>query len=343
YQYKIRVRAGEYHFPVLDAENNFFGGPTITLLNPPTSYPLDLPGFGVRTGFYDDRVYRTIGGAIVHTGATQTDIDNNAPLCGVNPPTISFSNQITGFDTATNQRAFGTNDGSGNTNNACTGSFGDIKGLDQWTYFPSVSAEGDLNILTFAPNIVLVKRITAINNNNFTDVIDGRSDVAPTAPNYVDPSKAADDNDPKWPNGYLQGRINAGVVRSGDQIEYTIYFLSNGAVNANNLKLCDLVPDNTTFLETAFNGLTPNDGVSGADQGITLAIGSSTPTVYFSNLQDSDRGTYYSPNDPNTPNFCPSSNTNGAVVIQLNSVPFATGSGTPTNSYGFIRFKATVR
>ncbi|TAF07960.1 MAG: DUF11 domain-containing protein [Nostocales cyanobacterium] len=348
YEYNIRVRAGEYHFPVLDGENNASGGPTVTLLNPPVGYPGDLPGFGVTTGFYDDRVYKTKGGVIVYIGATQTDIDNNSPLCGTNPPTIPFSNQITGFDTTTNQRAFGANDGSGNTNIVCTGSFGDTKGLDQWTFFPSVAATGNLNILTFSPKLVLVKRITAINNVPINTVVDGRSDVPNTASNYVAAPNDVDDNDPKWPAGYLKGQINAGVVKPGDEIEYTIYFLSNGAVNAQNVKLCDLVPENTTFLPTAFNTLTPNDGVNGADQGIALAVANTAPTVYFSNLPDSDRGSFYLAGDATTPTYCPSSNTNGAVVIQVNNaglpfLPYATGSGTPANSYGFIRFKARVK
>ena len=33
---------------------------------------------------------------------------------------------------------------------------------------------------------------------------------------------------------------------------------------------------------------------------------------------------------------------NGAVVVNMGSIPNATGSGTPANSYGFIRFKAKI-
>ncbi|WP_224087326.1 hypothetical protein [Nostoc sp. MS1] len=349
YQFRIRARAGEYHFPVLDAENNFSGGPTITLLNPPSGYPTDLPGFGVRTGFYDDRVYKTKGGTIVNTGATQADIDNNAPLCGINPPTITFSNQITGFDTSSSDRKFGQSGNAGNANTVCTGSFGDTKGLDQWTFFPSSAINNILNILSI-PRLLLVKRITRINTQDLTSIVDGVSNVPPTASNYVAAPRDGDDNDTKWPSNYLRGSINAGNVKPGDDIEYTIYFLSNGDGNASKVQFCDLVPSNVTFIATAFNGLTPNDGgTSGADQGIAMAVGSTTPTVYFSNVADSDRATFYPANDPATPSFCFGSNTNGAIVVNITrdtvlpSLPPATGSGTPANSYGFVRFRGKVK
>ncbi|WP_242040448.1 DUF11 domain-containing protein [Anabaena subtropica] len=610
YQFNIRINAGEYHFPVLDAENNVSGGPTVTLLNPPASYPADLPGFGPTTGFYDDRVYKTNNGTIVHTGATQADIDSDKPLCGVNPPSITFSNQITGFDTRTNQRAYGQSGSNniGNTNVVCTGAFGDTKGLDQWTFFPSNAANNFLNIvspdLTISkthtptdfvkgstgtyvinvpnsggdvtngsqvtvtdtlptgiiptavvgegwictisgqtvscsrsdvlavgssypninidvlidasitatsvtntatvsgggdgdntnntsppdianiitppdlsitkthtgnfnqgdtgqiytlivsnasdatatdgstvtvtdnvpngltptaasgvgwncsvseqtvtcsrsdvlnpgasypaitltvdvannapstlintanvtgggditpgnntdddqtniignnntPNLLLVKRITRINRQDLTDIVDGMSNVATTATNYVVAPRDTDDNDAKWPVGYLRGLINAGTVKPGDELEYTIYFLSNGQSNATKVQFCDLVPNNVVFITTAFNGLSPNDGgLAGADQGIAMALGSTSPTVYFSNVADSDRATFYPANDPHTPSICTNINNNGAVVVEITrnpalpALPFATGSGTPSASYGFVRFRGQVK
>ncbi|OCQ96388.1 hypothetical protein BCD64_03350 [Nostoc sp. MBR 210] len=182
-----------------------------------------------------------------------------------------------------------------------------------------------------SPKIVLVKRITRINNNDLNDSVDG---------------VGTDDNDSKWPSGYLRGKISATDVKPGDEVEYTIYFLSNGSSSATNVKFCDLVPGNTTFITTAFNGQTPNDGVSGGNQGIAMAVGSTTPTVYLSNAADSDRGVFYAANDSSTPTSC-GSNTNGAVVVNvtnssLTSLPAATGQGTPTNSYGFIRFRVKI-
>ncbi len=112
------------------------------------------------------------------------------------------------------------------------------------------------------------------------------------------------------------------------------------------------MPGNSTFLPTAFNTQKPNDGgLPSADQGIALAIGSTTPTVYLSNVADGDCGVFYSPNDPATPSYCTNStnasNTNGAVEVTITnttlpSLPAATAPGT-TNSYGFIRFRAKVK
>ncbi|QXE21456.1 hypothetical protein B6N60_00130 [Richelia sinica FACHB-800] len=551
YKFVVRTQAGEYHFPLLDAENNFSGGPTIEMLN--ATNPL-----GNRTAFYDDRGYKTIGGTTIGT--------IGSVLCGINPPNPAFSDPLNGFDSSLNNRKFGQSGDNGNANTSCNGSFGDVKGLDIWTYYTPVLAPTDFNIVdavsanagkviinevlykevvgspaasnpefielynassvavnltgfilsdghltasdndgangftyTFPngttlqpgkyaviwlgnntpnnqatnaafqdwlgnnpklnntgddiwlydnqnkvidyiaygtggeinqtpasvlnlwndvnqsnlanasvnqsisltpngqdsnssscwepttstvpltncsndlqtrdtdtvtgritsvgennngsnpPNLVLVKRITRINNSDITQIVDGRSDVPTTDNNYVIPARADEDNDPKWPANYLRGLINAGTVKPGDILEYTIYFLSNGLGNATKVKFCDLVPNNVTFLPTAFNGLTPKDGgLPTAEQGIALAIGSITPSFYLTNAADNDRGRLYIPNDPATPALC-GSNTNGAVVVDITrdpdtpSLPAATGSGTPSSSYGFIRFRGTVK
>ncbi|MTJ09226.1 MULTISPECIES: isopeptide-forming domain-containing fimbrial protein [unclassified Anabaena] len=217
---------------------------------------------------------------------------------------------------------------------------------------PASTADDDLTLFTVStvslpPKLVLVKRITRINNQVLTDLIDGSS-ADPNATNYVPAPNDADDDDSKWPNSYLQGLINAGSVQPGDELEYTIYFLSNGLAAAKNVKFCDLVPNNVTFIPNAFNGLTPNDGASSTIQGIALAVGSSTPTAYLSNAIDTDRGSFYPANDATTPTSC-GSNTNGAVVVDITNsttllnLPPATGSGTPVNSYGFVRFRGQVK
>ena len=53
--YAVRgsLHAGEYHFPLIDAENSTLGGPTVTLLNPPGGVcPL---GSSCTTAFFDGR------------------------------------------------------------------------------------------------------------------------------------------------------------------------------------------------------------------------------------------------------------------------------------------------
>ncbi|MEH2146379.1 GEVED domain-containing protein [Nostoc sp.] len=204
--------------------------------------------------------------------------------------------------------------------------------------------------LTGQPKLILVKRITRINSQDLTNIVDGRSDVSTNAANYVaSPRDTDDDSSNAWPNGYLRGMINAGTVKPGDELEYTIYFLSNGQGDVTSVQICDLVPTNTTFLPTAFNGMTPNDGgLPGADQGIALGLGSSTPTAYLTNAQDGDRGHFYTANESGIPSSC-GSNINGAVVVNitrspdLSNLPPANGSGTPANSYGFVRFRAKVK
>ncbi|QLE48234.1 hypothetical protein FD724_08915 [Nostoc sp. C057] len=191
------------------------------------------------------------------------------------------------------------------------------------------------------PQLILVKRITRINSQNLTSIVDGRSDVSPNAANYVaSPRDTDDDSSNTWPTNYLRGLINAGIVKPGDELEYTIYLLSNGLGNATSVQICDLVPVNTTFIPTAFNGLTPNDGgLPGADQGIALALGSSTPTVYLTNALDGDRGRFYAANET-VPSYC-GTNINGAVVVNITRSPDL--PNLVKDFYGFVRFRAKVK
>ncbi|MBE9008635.1 DUF11 domain-containing protein [Pseudanabaenaceae cyanobacterium LEGE 13415] len=325
YPSRIKVHAGEYHFPMLDAENNAFGGPTIELLN--AVNPL-----GNFQAFYDDRGYRTLSGAIVGTPGQILCSGMGAT------PSPTHSNPITGFDTRTNDRAYGVNRDAGTGAGKCAGSFGDTKGLDIWTYFPSNIESTPVNIINNPPaNLRLVKRITALNNTTFTDVID-------------DPADPSDDGSRNWTANYLTGRTGRGItaadsvpVKPGDILEYTIYFLSDGGAAAQNVTLCDLIPSNTTFVPNTFNSNTPKDsGASTGDFGLRLTIDNST--VYLSNADDApDRGRYYAPGTsaPCGNNGTPVIAPNGAVTVRLNTVPNATTRGTP-NSFGFIRFRARV-
>jgi uncharacterized repeat protein (TIGR01451 family) len=151
YAAHVALHGGEYHFPMIDDESNTRGGPTLTLLNPPSGCPA-LTG-GCHTAFYDDRVYMTLNGTIVQTGGTV----GNA-LCGVSPPATTFADPIVGFDSTTTQRAFGIT--GGNTNAPCTGAFGDAKGLDIWTYNQSSTVVAPLNIVATAADIRVTKSVS---------------------------------------------------------------------------------------------------------------------------------------------------------------------------------------
>ena len=141
YPYQVSIHSGEYHLPFVDVENNIQGGPSITLLNPPNGICPPLNG-GCSAAFYDDRGYTTTTGQTVGTPGSV--------LCGLNPPAVPFSDPVLGFDTTSNQRAFGTPTG-GNTNVPCTGNFGDTKGLDLWTYYATAPVGGVLSVIDAPP------------------------------------------------------------------------------------------------------------------------------------------------------------------------------------------------
>ena len=194
-------------------------------------------------------------------------------------------------------------------------------------------------------SLILVKRITNIfpnpNNVSFNTVID-------------DGIANNDDNNPKWNNNYLLGQIKVTGVKPGDEVEYTIYFLSNGDRQVKNVKLCDVIPNNMTLVE---NNFATNFGMALAFNGTGLP---NTTNKNLSNAIGDDEGDFYPPGtnpsvvnlckktDPNNPNSLisvdSSNNLSGAVLIQLNTaMPPAIAPGTPPNSYGFVRFRAKVK
>jgi uncharacterized repeat protein (TIGR01451 family) len=504
YPVKLTVQGGEYHFPLLDAENNFSGGPTFTLLN--TSLA------GKTTAYYDDRGYKTIGGTTVGT--------IGSALCGINPPTIAFSDPIIGFDTTTNNRAYGQSGNAGNANTACNGSFGDTKGLDLWTYSPSSSASTTVNIVTSTMLGVAKAAGTVVNHNNGTYTVPytvtlqnygaealkniqitddllttfaplGATSISTSAPvvvitntgtgasptsltssgtgftgkggstngggannlltggatsilatgaiatvtfnvtfqpgtniattfnntviasgnsilsgqsvtdnsaNGIDPDNTPgggvanndnnptnntsptpitltglnipnlrlvkrvsainvkqtdetfvrtaitsfndllvgagvnDDNAPGWPITppiYLQGAFDQAQVpvaiqpRPGDQVEYTIYFLSDGPANAQNVTLCDFVPNNSSYVANS----------------LQLQIGTA-PITAVADTVGASGGAYAVAPFPSACNG--TDNGNGAVLVNIGTVANSTGAGVPATSYGYIRFLATV-
>jgi uncharacterized repeat protein (TIGR01451 family) len=187
------------------------------------------------------------------------------------------------------------------------------------------------------PKLLLVKRITAING----------ADIG----GFVDDSGTTDDNDSNWPDPnttYLRGAINGGAVKPGDRLEYTIYFLSAGNTPITNITLCDLIPPNTTFVTGAYGS---NSDIAFANSNVALPT---TPS-YLTGLFDIDRANFY-PANTLPPTTCKNTsggslsstdNTDGIVVVNVvtspSTLPFATGIGTPPDSYGFVRFQVKVK
>ena len=201
------------------------------------------------------------------------------------------------------------------------------------------------NLTTSDPDLLLVKRITAISPNRSFN-------------SFVNDSRE-EDNNPLWlgsqpgaggnANTYTVGEIDGGQVVPGDEVEYSIYFLSSGNDTAKNVLVCDLVPENMEFVPNGFENEPPaTNGSTGAARGLLWEYDGTVESL--TNGTDGDAGYYFPPGidpasvfsnikcgSPNKPN------NNGAVVIDLGDIPEATAPGTPINSYGFIRFRAKVK
>ncbi len=217
------------------------------------------------------------------------------------------------------------------------------------------------------PNLLLVKRITKI--NNATTTINGDNlaiynpvSAYPYDDNLIEPALAPNlpafptaDTD-KWPgtvddtsSTFLIGGNDGGETSPDDEVEYTIYFLSAGSQDATNVQLCDRIPDNQVFVPDAYNAAhnsaTGNTGgFSGSNRGITIEYNGQT--LALTNDADGDIGQFYPPNStlPAACNFTAGqTQDNGAVVVNLGNLPRATAPGTPGDSYGLIRFRANVK
>ena len=132
FNFRIVGRNGEIHFPIIDAEGNATGGPTVTKLNGVA---------GDHTVYYDDRGYVTRNNVTVGT--------LNGLLCPANPPVPPTPDHtLLGQDSSAKTFAGGQcnggvgtcyyrywpGNGNANTDCAAAAGFGDAKGLDLWTY-----------------------------------------------------------------------------------------------------------------------------------------------------------------------------------------------------------------
>lgn len=196
---------------------------------------------------------------------------------------------------------------------------------------------------TTASNVLLVKRITKINGLSSNDGKDLGVFVDDTTSARKD-----DDNNPKWPNrtNYLIGAIDAGKVKPGDLVEYTIYFLNSGGRYAKSIRICDRIAPNQTFQLNTY----------GTGKGMRLVMGSNTPTnldlTNIDNATTVDRGQFVSTTNALI-SLCnlKSVNDNGTAVLDvtgssgsptLTIMPNATTTSAPDNSYGLWRFVTQI-
>ncbi len=197
-----------------------------------------------------------------------------------------------------------------------------------------------VNALTKA-NVLLVKRITAIRNDRVKNPNDNT--VLNT---FVDNTTSVNDNNLYWPSNYLIGSIDAGKVKSGDSIEYTVYFLNAGLVDAQSLRVCDLITTYQSFQTGAYGGV-------GKD--LQVQIGTDTILDLTAVNDTVDRAQLYPPGATISGCNLQAANTNNSVVAvdvtgvantgipALTAIPGSTAAGTPNNSYGLVRFKTIVQ
>ncbi|MEL7067374.1 MAG: GEVED domain-containing protein [Cyanobacteria bacterium J06581_3] len=180
----------------------------------------------------------------------------------------------------------------------------------------------EITIVGAAPNLRLVKRITRLGatdttaENNITTVVD-------------ETGNPDDDAALNWPAGYLQGDVTA-TPEPGQEVDYTVYFLSDGNSVAANVRLCDLIPDNTTYVPGSL--VLDFAGTGGGAQTDAQGGVDADPDSFF--FDDT-----VSP----APAPCTGANTDGGVFIQLQeNLPNATSAGAPNTSFGFMRFTVTI-
>lgn len=203
------------------------------------------------------------------------------------------------------------------------------------------------------PNLLLVKRITKVDGstttiggddlaiyNNTSSPYDDNVDQTPPFTGVPDPNQ---DDTTNWPNlnTFLIGGTNGGQLQPKKEIEYTIYFLSAGNNAAQNVQLCDRIPQNQTFVPTAYNGEPQSiGGLTTVDRGIAIFYNNSL--LSYTNVSDGDIAQFYAPGET-LPAVCGAeANTTGAIVVDLGNLPQATSPGAPPTSYGFVRFTAIV-
>jgi uncharacterized repeat protein (TIGR01451 family) len=173
------------------------------------------------------------------------------------------------------------------------------------------------------PNLRFVKRISNVFRNN-----------APLRGinfnTFIDDPNDSNDNAAGWsqlaPRGVISLDSQA-ALQSGDEVEYTLYFLSDGTQSIQNARFCDLIPDDTLFVPDSF----------GVGSGVLLDLAGTNTSV--TNAADTDRGSFFSALSPlPAGNSCVNqTNRNGAVIVNVGNFSQATGS-----NFGFLRFRVRL-
>jgi fimbrial isopeptide formation D2 family protein/uncharacterized repeat protein (TIGR01451 family) len=191
------------------------------------------------------------------------------------------------------------------------------------------SRDDDATLITVSASgparLRLVKRITTVTRGgvpisgfNFSSFVDDPNDDNDTAAGWS-----------QLPTDAPVGAVTLGpeaTLQSGDEVEYTVYFLSDGSQTSQNIKFCDPIPTGTTFIGDSF----------GSGRGILLNRGGTqTPQT---NDADTDSGAFFSPlTAVTTPPCSDSNNPNGSVFLQMGDIP-----NTAPSNVGFVRFRVRI-
>ena len=181
-----------------------------------------------------------------------------------------------------------------------------------------------ITITPTAPLLRLVKRVTRIGGENFTAFVDDTGDINDGAANWPP--------DAPGPLPYIAGEIGA-EAEPGEEIDYTIYFLSDGNVPISNIKLCDLIPASTSYVEES---LVVNLGGVG-DVVLSDASDVDGPAVSGEKFENGAV-----PADAPCPTASLEMDDGGIYIDLSGPLENATGPGIPTSSFGYIRFTVQV-
>ncbi|MGA7936978.1 MAG: hypothetical protein WCA35_25720 [Kovacikia sp.] len=160
------------------------------------------------------------------------------------------------------------------------------------------------------PRFLLVKRITGITRGGAT--LSGINFST-----FVDDPGTSDDNAPGWSQLSTVGIIDLDAtnpLRSGDEVTYTVYYLSNGGSLVSAATVCDPIPNGTQYVANTAQ--------------VKRATAAFVPS-----------GAFFPPLAPlPANNSCTSqTNTNGTLIFDVGDVPNTTGS-----NFGFVRFRVRI-
>ena len=199
--------------------------------------------------------------------------------------------------------------------------------------------------------MVLVKRITGIKSvgANLINRLTNPNETGTTARqlNQVlhNPQDLNNhDLNANWLPNYLVGAVDAGVVKAGDEVEYTIYYLNTQGLDTTNFTICDPIRGTQSYVSgsmelksgrSAILGL--SDPIDSIDRAYSYGAASPiavTPVATPTNCNAivSDRGGV-------AIGITGSTSTNQPALTR---VPSANGVGSPVESYGWFRFRTKV-